>query len=942
MIVSALVPLPPDPRALSVVQQLSAGEVFVGRHDIAETLSRHNAGILILTGDSGLGKTRLLRAAFARHLPASAALTEFRGTSGSLQVTLLDALGQLMLDWQRKQSATSRLRMAVGRIAKRATTSTASQMGKVAGRLVLDYLRTRIGAEAVEIIEGIAKDLATPNDALLEQRIHAARDDDALAAFIAIADEVHDIVGNLVLFVDGVDRLTDDDYSAFIDLSDRLPKGVAIVGAMAVTNLAEETRARQAVRRGVARAEVSQLTVADVREWLDEVGVSTAFADQVHQLTSGYPVFIEMCVRLLQTGRGLDDIEVSESFKSLTEQSWTELTDNTQAAAQLMLGFDQAPPIDIITAVIGIDANAWVVMENRMREAKIFCAGGDGRFWFHSRRRQIIWTDILTSEQRRLIADRVAPVLASLATADDERPEVLVPLAALAVSATNFVEANPELSQVLDLPFDDLVTLYSALELLEPMGDEPAFLQTSQLLGYRRELFPVAGDGVSSVERLVAKDLLYVVADDNASIATTTIPSELAFRVLGGQFLRLMGKLPMTRAATAAFDIGLRPLLEPFKLAQYGIGSPKFADIIREFDHDAPLLLIAAELGVRRYYLVAAFHSQEDRDAAAERVRASSTGRVFDDEFVVVAVVSHASPVASDRLLVALGDVYDIGTGTLSSGRAPRIGPSGISALRAAKARSLIHEFARSRFSEVERLAANCNDSMALFVDERDSGCLEVEARTNAARVEAVEIPYQLTRGPMSFLNVTEHLNLQPEEWVSTLWHYSRPTEDPVIRELLRLRRNVLGYNTIPARYLLPRDEDRLREDIVTALRLRQQDIEALRALSLDMTTAPRDGVGRHLVWIYSGRDGWNLRGAPRFFATDLVIPANETSVDLWFAENPEMPWEDLPQWLRDHGLSDTQDANIQQHQGWASHVLGPLLGHSPQNVQIWPDAYLG
>ena len=219
-------------------------------------------------------------------------------------------------------------------------------MGKVAGRLVLDYMRTRIGAEAVEIIEGIAKDLATPNDALLEQRIHAARDDDALAAFIAIADEVHDIVGNLALFVDGVDRLTDDDYSAFIDLSDRLPKGVAIVGAMAVTNLAEETRARQAVRRGVARAEVSQLTVADVREWLDEVGVSTAFADQVHQLTSGYPVFIEMCVRLLQTGRGLDDIEVSESFKSLTEQSWTELTDNTQAAAQLMLGFDQAPPID--------------------------------------------------------------------------------------------------------------------------------------------------------------------------------------------------------------------------------------------------------------------------------------------------------------------------------------------------------------------------------------------------------------------------------------------------------------------------------------------------------------------------------------------------------------------------------------------------------------------
>lgn len=239
-------------------------------------------------------------------------------------------------------------------------------------------------------------------------------------------------------------------------------------------------------------------------------------------------------------------------------------------------------------------------------------------------------------------------------------------------------------------------------------------------------------------------------------------------------------------------------------------------------------------------------------------------------------------------------------------------------------------------------MAADCNDSLALFIDEREGSCLEVEAKTNAARVEAVEIPYLLTRGPMSFLNVTEHLNLQPDEWVSTLWHYSRPTEDPVIRELLRLRRNVLGYNTVGARYLLPRDEDRLREDIVTALRLRQQDIEALRALSLDMTVAPRDGVGRHLVWIYSGRDEWNLRGARQFFATDLVIPASEISVDVRFAENPRVPWDDLPQWLRDHGLGDTQGANVQQHQGRASYVLGPLLGHSPQNIQIWPDAYFG
>lgn len=936
---SDLVPVPQEQPAC-VPEQLSADEVMVGRDDIADVLSRHKAGVLILTSDSGLGKTRVLAAASARrHLSAEPVLTGFRGTSGSLQVTLLDALAQLLLDWQGAQAGTSRLKMAASRVAERVAKSTGTQMGKVAGRLILDYLRTKIGAEAVDIIEGAAKDLVTPNDALLEQRIHSARDDDALAAFLAIADEVHDLVGDFALFVDGVDRLTSDDYSAFIDLNDRLPEGVAILSAMAVTSAAEETKARQAVRRGVARVELTQLTVSDVDEWLSKCGVSSAFAEQVHQLSSGYPLFIEMCVRLLQTGRHLDSIEISESFRSLTEQSWFELTDHAQAAAQLLLGFDAPPTIDVITAVVGIEANAWIVIENRMREAKIFCPSSDGRFWFHDRRRSIVWMEILSPEQRQLIAERVVPTLARLSTSHDYSPEVLLPLAELASHATTFIEANPELRKVLHLSSGDLVTLYSALELLEPQGDEPAFLQTSQLLGYRRQLFPWATDGVGSVERLVTKDLLYVATDDHTSIATATLPSRLALSVLGGQFLQHLGKLPMTQAATAAFDIALRPLIGTFKVAAYGIGSPNFGDRVREFSLGSPLLIVAGVLGIRPYYLVAEFDSPKDRDLAAERVRAGTSIEVFDDDFVVVASVSHPSPVASDRLLMALGDMYNLGSATLTSSRAPSIEPPGISALRAGEAKSLIHEYARSRLSEVERLAANCGDSLALYIDEGDGDCVEVEVRTDSARVEAVKIPHSVTRGPMSFLEITDHLRLRSSEWVSTLRHYSRPTGDPTIEELLRLRRNATRFNTVGARYLLPRDEGKLRGDIEAALSLRWQDIEALRALPLDMTVASQNGIGRHLVWVYLGRDGWNLRGARQYFATDLVIPDLELSVEVQFADDPGVPWDELPQWLSDRGLNDSQDCNVRQHRGDASHVLGPLLGYSPQNLQIWPDA---
>jgi hypothetical protein len=240
-------------------------------------------------------------------------------------------------------------------------------------------------------------------------------------------------------------------------------------------------------------------------------------------------------------------------------------------------------------------------------------------------------------------------------------------------------------------------------------------------------------------------------------------------------------------------------------------------------------------------------------------------------------------------------------------------------------------------------VAANCYQGIALFVDERDTACLEIEVQSNQPRVEKASVPAPLERGPLRFVEIAKYLHLAADESVRRILHYSRPSYDPTVDELLRLRKNAMRFNTRALRYLLPRDEDRLRDDINLAMERRLRDTEALKELVFNTTLARVERVDRHLLWIYSGREEWKLGGARMYFATDLAVPADQLSVEVRFEEPPDFDWAEPERWaslLARYGVDESQSEHVRQHGGDASHIVGPLLGYAPDNVQFWPEAY--
>jgi hypothetical protein len=910
------------------------------RPDFLARIVEPQSALILITGDSGTGKTHLLRRASVSSTHGQAALSEFRSTTGSLQVTLLRMLGDVVNKWHSEESVGERFRAGLAKFAERAVTATASEMGKAAGKFVLSYLKGKVGADTIEILDAVIKELATPNDLLLEHRIRDATDGDVLDSFIALSSEVRDMVGDFVLYVDAAERLTSDDFAALVDLSDRLPEGVSIVASMTVGTAAQSDRVRAAEERGVEALEIPQLEVSDVEKWLRAVGLGIEFAPEIRRLTGGYPVFIETCLRLIQSGSSLTDIDTSRSYRSITQRSWHQLTDHAQVAAQLLLPFDIPLSIDIITAITGIDANAWSTVENRLREARIYCATGSGRFWFHERRRQILWNDLLTQDQRRAVAERVAPVLSEIGKSGDDRvDEVLAPLADMAALASVYTRSFQDVQDVLDLKTGEVATLFALLELLEPPGEEPAFIDSDDLLSYRRALFPGLADAVPSLETLVRSGLVYVASDENASIATATIASAEAFTVLEGRFVREFGRLPLARAASAIFEVGLRRRLGPFKIVQFGIGRPTIHTLVRNLPSGPPLLVMFAEIGIRHFYLGASFDDEESRDAAIERVKAEPI-RVFDEGMEVRYLQPHpGAPIPAQRFSIALREVF-----LLSSSRTLATGALDheASVIAAAQIRLEVYDFVRSRLDEVEARRYDCAEPMALFVDGSSGGFMEVEVRGSRRGVERMQISDRVARGPMMFFLLSEALDLGADETIRRVSFYSGARQDPVVEQLDLLRKAAEASNGRPKTYYLPRDNDLLTEDLIDAFRVRSLDIQHLQQVfhnhQLDRVDIVR---ARHLCWLYSGERGRNLGGSRTYFAMDIQLPSEECSIEIAFGDPPPKSYGDLATWLEsERGIIPGVARNSVITSGIATSVLGRLLGHSEKDVRILPDVY--
>lgn len=321
--------------------------------------------MLLVTGDSGIGKSELLRA--AQEATASVAAPEpqtVRGTSGSLQRSLLEGLAEATAELVRERGLARQVSERLVEAAKKLVADQGKEAAKVVVRAVLLKVKDKVGADVVDLVADYARELGETGHETLLARINAATDEDVADIIMDLAGEVVALAGQespIALTLDGAEALTEDDRRLLADLALRLPDGLFLRVGFGTYGAQHQAQVEDLLAVGDAVAELSLrgLSTSATQGWLEAEGQDPELAEEVHRNTDGYPLDIGDAIQQVASGGELTDVEPSQQFKMRSRQAWRALDPDTQAVARQLAVFEQPLPEEWLQEACGVSAAEW-------------------------------------------------------------------------------------------------------------------------------------------------------------------------------------------------------------------------------------------------------------------------------------------------------------------------------------------------------------------------------------------------------------------------------------------------------------------------------------------------------------------------------------------------------------------------------------------------------
>jgi hypothetical protein len=190
------------------------------------------APFVLLTGDSGTGKTSVLQASQTEYAATTLAPppTACMFDSGALQVALLDTLSAAMA---LSDSAESGWRKLGNRIIN-ASREAALEMGKnLRDALVqelLNLVKTRLGQDVGKGLLSFLKGLRSDDREALRRDIRSRSDGNVVRLLVRLADEVAETLDrDIVVALDDADRLSDADQRILASIAAQPPQRVRVL-----------------------------------------------------------------------------------------------------------------------------------------------------------------------------------------------------------------------------------------------------------------------------------------------------------------------------------------------------------------------------------------------------------------------------------------------------------------------------------------------------------------------------------------------------------------------------------------------------------------------------------------------------------------------------------------------------------------------------------------
>ncbi|GAB3881505.1 P-loop NTPase family protein [Terrabacter terrigena] len=921
---------------------------IVGRDVETSRIASHGSGLLVVAGDSGIGKSTVLEASMAQmHGRRSPSIALALGHDGALQYALLNQFADACAQVE-EPSGRERLITLLKEAGERIARASGREIGRALSKQLIGLIRARFGDAIVDSASRVWGDLSKPVGQDLVGQVSQLSDLDSIRSLCRLADEVVAFTGALTLLIDRGERLTSSDFGLLMELPELLPAEVSVILGHRTASATDAERIRLAVSRGARELVIEPIEDRLVEEWAKDAGLNSFDAKRIVRLAGGYPIFVESAIQHIQQGRELGHLPVEDRFASLTQSAWLGLSFEARKRARVLLGFPDRPPTDLILAVLEIDGSSWRTVEEELVDARLLSGPYGGNRWFHERRRRVLWDSLLTSEERSELADIILTALP--ASGDDSKFISFFEVTAAAELAPHSLhfKNHPGVPAVLGLGTAQLAMLYSLIELSDHGSDVedggPAFIATEAILEEARAFAPRSGDLIADLERLMEASLIYVASNDRASIAALTLPSHEAYVLLLGRHVAEFGHAPTARIASAIFDFAFRPALSAFTFTVYGIGKPSLAKMhgdLKGIPREEyaigrqPSLLVRAKWGSRDFYLAAEFEREASRDAALRELK-SIPSLLWGEPLALKTLHSApGQPHPDARFLDAAASLA--AEAPWRSTFAPS-SPRALDPLEAAELRLGIIEHIRSRASAAELVAVDLDEPRVIAVRVHPNGGeMRIEFSSPTPRVMIVE-DWDLTfDDPLFGIKALQNLDLPPSaalNHVSESWSRAA-RRDPVVEVVMDYRERMRSFNRLQCERVVDLlDVDLVSRTVKAAFLAAHAEVRALYDSGLSVLGRRHEPI----AWKTYALLLQKKPGEPRF-VSDVIAYVRQPSEAPEFVygvavENDPKSSPELGALVQEYfGLKVNDDTSS----GWtiASHGIARWLGFDPEAVRV-------
>ncbi|MBY4213373.1 hypothetical protein HQO42_16565 [Rhodococcus fascians] len=824
--------------------------------------------VLVLTGDTGTGKTALLAAhQNARSEGSTVAPQPATCTwdSGALQVAVLDALtsalSEAMADAAMWRQIQSRLETA----SKQMAIEVGKSLAKAVTQELMAQVKARLGEHAGEGITAFLKGLRQDSTADLRRDLKTRSDANMVRFLARTCDEVAAALDcELIIAIDECQRLSDNDQRAIASLTlDPPTRARFVLTWSSAGNHPRDglTRLREA---GCSEIVVGGLERADVETMLKRARVDPTHTDEVLFLSSGFPLIIEGLIGQLRSGGTLDEYTPPNAFVLSLEHALGRLTPEAQVAARQLSIFELPPTESAIADYLAITATQWGVLRGSFEREKIFSVNRNGQLWFHQARRSHLWNTMLSDAERFEIGQPAYQTLLSelLDTASDSTG-LMVPIARTARYARASQADNPPLAQILNLDRPQLAVLAAIIELeITGVSGEAssAWTPPEPALIYAHNVFAAdRGDALAALPELLERDLIRTLdtavqsnADPRVTVTLDDDPNDECRIVLYGRIQDALGKSVIPQIT----DRVVHEQYEALRLkASLVLSDPGRTDTLKLVElanrHPlhrvnlltravSPMLALHIDYGGHPISLSAIFNSTADRElakAAALTVNSEAYGRrvkttgVFEDQ---------STTIPSQRLL---STVY------LATGRPVEATRQGKWWMRNPGPPLPIREYAQRRASFIDILRNNVSDieREIYALDEArgyavahapDGSYWFVELRGTSQVTELTATQLALLQGnqPFRFAQLEHHLALRPGQRSHDITQRVQPEgliDDPVVNLLEDLWTDARLYNRNQPKHRVDMEPEALAHAVREA---HTRDADLARTLSERIT----------------------------------------------------------------------------------------------------------